>query len=418
MKNYFLYKNDQLHCEDVPLERLAAEVGTPVYVYSQTAFTNGLAAYNQALGLAGLKHLVCYSVKVAGNLALLSLAARWGCGADIVSGGELHRALAAGIPAGKIVFSGVGKTGAEMAAALKAGILMFNVESEPEMELLADTAQSLGLTARIALRINPDVDPGTHPYIATGLKESKFGLPVEQALNVYKKAAGLKGLQVVGLDCHIGSQLTSTAPFVAAAERLNRLLNDLNQAGLKIDYFDLGGGLGITYNQEQPPSPAEYVAALAPLLAGRTVILEPGRSVAGCAGALLTRALYNKRTPANHFVIVDAAMNDLIRPSLYGAYHPIWPLKADSARAAEIVQVVGPVCESGDFLARDRELPAIRPGEYLAVGGAGAYGFVMSSNYNARPRAAEVLVKDDQYKVIRPRETYDDLIRGESRQGF
>lgn len=418
MKNYFLYKNDQLHCEDVPLERLAAEVGTPLYVYSQTAFTDGLAAYNQALGLAGLKHLVCYSVKVAGNLALLSLAARWGCGADIVSGGELHRALAAGIPAGKIVFSGVGKTGAEMAAALKAGILMFNVESEPELELLADTAQSLGLTARIALRINPDVDPGTHPYIATGLKESKFGLPVEQALDVYKKAAGLKGLQVVGLDCHIGSQLTSTAPFVAAAERLNRLLNDLNQAGLKIDYFDLGGGLGITYNQEQPPSPAEYVAALAPLLAGRTVILEPGRSVAGRAGALLTRALYNKRTPANHFVIVDAAMNDLIRPSLYGAYHPIWPLKADSARAAEIVQVVGPVCESGDFLARDRELPAIRPGEYLAVGGAGAYGFVMSSNYNARPRAAEVLVKDGQYKVIRPRETYEDLIRGESRQGF
>jgi diaminopimelate decarboxylase len=412
----FQYHGDRLRCGDVPLAEVAEAVGTPCYVYSAATFDRHLAAVDEAWG--DFPHLVCYSVKTCSNLALLARAARRGLGADIVSGGELFRALKAGFDPGRIVYSGVGKTAREMAEALEAGIMMFNVESASELDLLARVAADKGRRAPVALRVNPDVDPKTHKYVATGLKESKFGVPAAEAAGLYARAAGTPSLEVVGLDCHIGSQLVEVGPFVEAASRLKPLLADLLARGLPVRWLDLGGGLGISYDQEAPPSPRSHAeAVLAALGAPRdlTVVVEPGRVVAGNSAVLLTRVLHVKRTPHKGFVIVDAAMNDLVRPSLYGSFHAVWPERARPAGAElEAVDVVGPVCESGDFLAKDRLLPSIEAGELLAVKSAGAYGFAMSSNYNSRPRAAEVLVEGSSWRIIRAREDYGDLIRGEA----
>ncbi|MDR2387813.1 MAG: diaminopimelate decarboxylase [Deltaproteobacteria bacterium] len=413
--DHFRYLNSELQAEGVPLRRLADEVGTPVFVYSSAAFEGHLSAFDQAF--QDKPHLVCYSVKVASNLALLAKVAGRGLGADIVSGGELFRALKAGIPAAKVVYSGVGKTALEIKEALEAGILMFNVESEAELDLISRIAQDRGQKAPVALRVNPDVDPGTHPYLATGLKESKFGLHVDKALSLYLKAKDHPNLSVIGVDCHIGSQLTTISPFVDTVKRLKLLLSNLRTAGLSISYLDLGGGLGITYDQESPPSPAQYAQSILESLGHEelTLIFEPGRVVAGNSAVLIIKVLYDKITPEKRFIITDGAMNDLIRPSLYGSHHSIVPLREPQSSLLPIkVNVVGPVCESGDFLAKDRLLPPVSAGDYLAVKSAGAYGFSMSSNYNSRPRAAEVLIEGQSYRIIRARESYDDLIRGES----
>ncbi|MDR3135330.1 MAG: diaminopimelate decarboxylase [Deltaproteobacteria bacterium] len=412
---FFSYRENEYYVEDTPLALIAREVGTPVFVYRSAAFLSSLRAFGQAF--APRPHLVCYSVKVASNLALLSLVAKEGLGADIVSGGELFRALRAGIPASRVVYSGVGKTAAEMREALAAGIMMFNAESGPELALLSSVARDMGLVAPVALRVNPDVDPGTHPYVATGLKESKFGVAVGEALDLYLRASQDPSLRVVGLDCHIGSQLTSVSPFVEAAGRLKSFLGKLRESGISLRYLDLGGGLGITYNQERPPSPAEYAGKVVEALGdeGLTLVLEPGRVVAGNSAVLAIEALYDKITPAKRFIVTNGAMNDLIRPSLYGSYHDIVPARLGQAGAQEaLVNVVGPVCESGDFLAKDRLMAIPAQGDLLAVRSAGAYGFSMSSNYNSRPRAAEVLVEGDSFRVIRARETYEDLVRGET----
>jgi len=410
----FEYHGGQLTVEGVTLAGIAEAVGTPVYVYARSAFTGALAELDAAF--ADRRRLICYSVKTCANLSLLKLVAESGFGADIVSGGELFKALKAGVAPGRVVFSGVGKTEREMAEALGAGIMMFNVESAAELEVLSRVAAQSGRRAPVALRVNPDVDPQTHPYIATGLKASKFGVPHDEALELYRRAAADPHLRVVGLDCHIGSQLTSTAPFVAAAERLRDLALELRRAGISLEYLDLGGGLGICYNDEEPPAAAAYAAALRPVLdslPNLTVVLEPGRRVAGPSGALVVKVLYTKRNGPRRFVVVDGAMNDLARPSLYGAYHAIRPA-IRSEGPAEEADVVGPICESGDFLARERPLPQVARGDILAVMDAGAYGFSMSSNYNARPRAAEVLADNGDFRIIKPRETYDDLIRGET----
>ena len=410
----FAERDDQLYCEGVPLARIAAEVGTPTYAYSLRALRDAYRAYDQAL--AAVPHLICYSVKANGTLAVLRAFAREGSGFDIVSSGELFLAERAGADPRRIVFSGVGKTRDEMARALAAGILMFNVESPAELELLEQVAAAAGRRAPVALRVNPDVDPKTHPYISTGMKKSKFGIDIESALEVYERAKRSPHLDVVGVDCHIGSQLTSLAPFSDALARVRLLIGTLRDRGIAIRYLDMGGGLGITYSEEQPPSAAEYGAVLVTGVRdlGVTAVIEPGRSLVGNAGVLLTRVLYLKDSPVKRFVIVDAAMNDLIRPPLYGAYQEIRPVGAARPGRPGTVDVVGPVCESADFLAQDRTLPPVESGDVLAVMSAGAYGFVMASNYNARPRAASVLVDGDRYDVVRERETVEDLIRGES----
>ncbi|WP_456434175.1 diaminopimelate decarboxylase [Thermosulfuriphilus sp.] len=410
--HHFWYPRQELYCESVPVREIIEAVGTPCYIYSLATLERHYRAFDQAF--SSVKHLVCYSVKANSNLALLSHLARLGSGADIVSGGELYRALKAGIPAQKIVYSGVGKTEAEIQAALEAGILMFNVESLQELELIGRLAEAMGKVAQVALRVNPDVDPQTHPYISTGLKENKFGLPLDQALEGYRLAKEAPGLEPIGVDCHIGSQITELSPFIDALRRLKEFVRRLEAEGLEIRYLDLGGGLGIPYRDETPPHPTYYGQALVSELKGLpyTLILEPGRVIVGNAGILVTRVLYTKDTGAKNFVIVDAGMNDLARPSLYGSYHEIIPVRRQE-RPSAVVDVVGPICESGDFLAKERLLPAVRPGELLAVMSAGAYGFVMSSNYNSRPRPAEVIVKEDKFYLVRVRETYDDLVRGE-----
>jgi diaminopimelate decarboxylase len=410
----FDYCDDQLCCEEVPLARIATEVGTPTYVYSLRALRTAYRAYDQ--GLASVPHLVCYSVKANGALAILRALAREGSGFDIVSGGELLAARRAGADPQRIVFAGVGKTRDEMAQALAAGILMFNVESPAELEMLEQVAAAAGRRAPIALRVNPDVDPQTHPYISTGMKKSKFGIDIDAALAIYERAARLPHLEIVGVGCHIGSQLTSAAPFVDALARVRLLVGRLRERDIQLRYLDVGGGLGITYRDERPPTPAEYCAALIAGTRGldMTLVVEPGRSLVGNAGVLLAHVLYVKDGPAKRFVIVDAAMTDLIRPSLYDSYHEIRPLARPRTGATRLVDVVGPVCESGDFLARDRELAPVEAGDVLAVMSAGAYGFAMASNYNARPRPAGVLVDGDRYSVIRERETIEDLLRGES----
>jgi len=411
----FAYRHSELCCERVSLRALAAEVGTPAYVYSKAALLEGYRAYDRAF--AEVPHVVCYSVKANSNLGVLGVLARAGAGADIVSGGELFRALRAGVPAKKIVFSSVGKTRDEMRAALEAGILLFNVESLSELRKLDAVARELGVRAPVALRVNPDVDPQTHPYIATGLRASKFGIPHAQVLEAYAEAAGLKGVEVVGVDMHIGSQLTKVAPFADAVARIAALVKTLRERSIEVRLVDVGGGLGIRYRAETPPSHAEYATVLLPPLRelGVTVLLEPGRSIVGNAGVLVARVVDRKDTGEKKFVVIDAAMNDLIRPALYDSYHEIRPVnEARLGDPAEKVDVVGPVCESGDFLAKDRDLARTEEGDLLAVMSAGAYGFAMASNYNTRPRAVEVLVDGDRYTIVRRRETYEDLVAGET----
>ena len=411
---HFEYRNGELHCESTPLRTIADAVGTPSYIYSRAALVGNYRAYDAAV--ASHPHMIAYAMKANANLGVVAALAREGAGAEVFSGGELFRALKAGVQPKKIIFAGPGKTREEMRDALKADILMFNVESPAELALLDRVAQELGTRAPVALRVNPDVDPQTHPYISTGLRSAKFGIPIAQAPGEYAKAHRLAGIEVVGVHMHIGSQLIKVAPLADALERVVNLVGTLRSEGISIRLLDVGGGLGIRYRDEEPPSPREYaeVVLSAVRQLGVTLILEPGRSIAGNAGILLTRVLYNKETPDKRFVVVDAAMNDLIRPSLYDAYHEILPVREAGGRPALTVDVVGPVCESGDFLAKDRPLRAVDEGELLAVMSAGAYGFVMASNYNARPRAPEVLVDGNRYAIVRRRESYEDLIAGES----
>jgi len=405
--------NEELHLEDVPLSLIAEQEGTPTYVYSLAAIRDRARRFQTSL--AGSPHLVCFSVKANSNTRILQHLAEEGLGFDIVSGGELFRVLRAGGDPGKVVFSGVGKTRREMEEALKARILLFNVESLAELVQLHEVASAIGTQAPVALRINPDVDPQTHPYIATGLRKSKFGVPMEQALEAYNVARQLSGLRVIGIDCHIGSQLTDLAPIKEAVSRAVDLAQQLQRRGFDIRFLDVGGGLGVRYRDENPPSIEEYVAAVCSAAAGfkGTLIFEPGRSIVAEAGLLLSRVLFLKSSAEKSFVVVDAAMSDLIRPALYGSYQEIVPVRVRSG-SQRVADVVGPVCESGDFLARDRALPPLESGDLIAVLGAGAYGFVMASQYNSRPRPAEVLVDGARYSVIRRRETYEDLIRGET----
>jgi diaminopimelate decarboxylase len=410
--NYFNYQDNRLCCEEVAIERIAEEVGTPFYLYSHRTLQHHFRVFDTAF--AAVPHIVCFAVKANSNTAILRIFVREGGGMDLVSGGELYRALKAGTDPAKIVYSGVGKRADEIDFALNSGILMFNVESEQELETINARAEILGVKAGIALRVNPDVDPQTHPHISTGLKENKFGIDVEGSLNAYRRAARLTHLEIKGVSSHIGSQVTKISPFIDALARLKELVLRLRQEGITIRYLDLGGGLGITYNREVPPHPSEYAQAIidASHDLDCTFIFEPGRVIVGNAGILVTRVLYTKKNDEKRFIIVDAGMNDLIRPSLYGSYHQIQPV-IQRDREEEMADVVGPICESGDFLAKQRLLPQFEQGELIAVMSAGAYGFTMSSNYNSRPRIPEVLVRDDHHYVVRKRESCEDLIRGE-----
>ncbi len=411
--HHFHYQAGELYCENVPVRRIAGKVGTPFYLYSAATLTHHYRVFEAAF--TEFPHIICFAVKANANLAILRLFARLGAGADIVSGGELFRARQAGMDPGKMVYSGVGKKPTEIKAALKANILLFNLESSQELEEINRLAGRLKLKARVGLRINPDIDPRTHPYISTGLKKNKFGIDIEQALKDYGRALSLRHLEVVGVACHIGSQITEVSPFVEALARLKELIDRLRALGIQIRYLDLGGGLGIQYHDEEPPHPSEYGRKILEQLKGLdcTLILEPGRVLVGNAGILVTKVLYTKSSDARNFIIVDAGMNDLARPSLYGSYHGLWPV-VEKSRPQIKASMVGPICESGDFLAKDRLMPALKPGETVAVLSAGAYGFSMSSNYNARPRVAEILVQDKDFYVIRKRETYRQLIWGES----
>jgi diaminopimelate decarboxylase len=416
--NHFEYRDGELFAEAVPLKRIAREVGTPAYVYSLATLKRHYQVFDQAFARVG--HIVCFSVKANSNLTLLRVFAKLGSGFDIVSGGELFRALKAGGDPRKIVFSGVGKKREEIEYALNTGILMFNVESDEELSALNEIAGGIGKKAPISLRVNPDVDPQTHPYISTGMKKAKFGVDIKKSLETYKKAVSLKNIDVVGVDCHIGSQLTSLTPFVDALakvrEYLDRVLaGEMKKEGAQIRYLDLGGGLGINYHDETPPLPEEYAAAIIQGLEGLdvTLILEPGRVIVGNAGLLLTEVQYLKETETKKFVIVDGGMNALIRPALYGSYQAIQPVVVGD-REKITADVVGPICESGDFFAKDREIARPRRGDLLAVMSAGAYGFTMASNYNSHPKPPEVLVDGDKYHIVRKRETLDDLINGES----
>ena len=412
--HHFEYRRGVLHAEDVPLAEIADAAGTPVFVYSRATLTRHYQVFEEPL--QEVPHQVCYAVKACDSLGVLGLFAGLGAGFDIVSGGELYRCLAAGGDPKKIVYSGVGKTEAEIRAALGAEILMFNVESEQELSKINAVAGQMGKKARVSFRINPEVDPETHPYIATGLKENKFGTDVKQSLKLYQDCRKLANIEVVGVDCHIGSQLVSTKPFVAAMIKLVELVAKLRALDFEIRYVDLGGGLGITYDQEEPPAPSEYAREV--LLAAKdlecTLIFEPGRVLVGNAGLLLTRVLYTKETPVKNFVIVDAGMNDCIRPSLYGAFHQLQPARQQPVARDYRADVVGPICESGDFLAKGRALPRLAPGDLLALMSAGAYCMSMASNYNARPRPAEVMVSGREFQIIRKRESYEDLVRNET----
>ena len=409
---HFTQRNGELYIENLPLSAVAARFGTPCYVYSRAAFTQQYLSYAQALG--NHPGMICYAIKANSNLAILNMLARLGAGFDIVSGGELERVLRAGGNPARIVFSGVGKTADEMARALDVGIYCFNVESEAELELLAQVAAEKGKVASISLRVNPDVDANTHPYISTGLKENKFGIAIERAPAVYARAAQLPSLAIKGLDCHIGSQLTQLTPFLDALDRLLMLIDQLATQDIVISHLDLGGGLGVTYRNETPPPVADYMAAIKAKLGDRKLALmfEPGRSISANSGVLLTQVMFLKPTEHKNFAVIDAAMNDNIRPSLYQAWQDIRPVKP---RDGEMQRwdLVGPICETGDFLGKERDL-AIEPGDLLAVMSAGAYGFSMSSNYNTRGRAAEVVVDGDQMHLVRARETFDDMIRGEA----
>jgi diaminopimelate decarboxylase len=414
----FTYRGGALHCESVDLETLAAREGTPAYVYSKAAILGRLRAYTEAL--AGLPYRVCYSVKANSNLAILQTLAREGAGFDIVSGGELYRVIAAGGNPKTVVFSGVGKTEAEICFALEQGIHSFNCESEAELQLVSQIASDCGETASIAIRVNPDVDAITHPYISTGLREHKFGIDIAKAEEVYCRAASLPGLSVDGVSCHIGSQLLEIDPLLDAADRALDLVTRLRKQGLPIRNLDLGGGLGVPYRaSDRAVTIQEFIARLRPKLEALdlTLLLEPGRSIVAEAGILLTRVLLVKRNGAKTFVIVDAAMNDLIRPALYEAHHEIVPVKQPTGSEIMTADVVGPVCETGDFFARNRELPPVQAGDLLAIRTAGAYGFVLASNYNSRPRPCELLIDGGQIHLARRRESYEDLVRGETAAG-
>ena len=411
--HHFDHVDGALHAEGVPLSRIAEEVGTPAYVYSRATLTRHVRVFDEAF--VGVDHLICYAVKALSNQAVLSLLAKLGCGMDVVSGGELSRALAAGCPADRVTFSGVGKTAAELAQALEAKILCFNVESEPELRLLSEIAAQKGKTAHIALRVNPDVDAKSHAKISTGSSETKFGVPIARAREVYAEAARLPGIEVSGVDMHIGSQITDLAPFDQAIERLVAFVGELRQDGHRIDHVDVGGGLGIPYRDSNaaPPLPVDYAEMVKRRTRGidAKLIFEPGRLIVGNAGVLLTRVIYVKDGADKTFVIVDAGMNDLIRPTLYDAHHEVWPVAKPSEDAARIrADVVGPVCETGDYLALSREMPAAKAGDLLAVMSAGAYGATQASTYNSRPLVPEVLVDGDRYAVVRPRPSVEELI--------
>jgi diaminopimelate decarboxylase len=411
--DHFEYRDGRLYAEDVPVADIAAAVGTPCYLYSRATIERHWHAFDRAFG--DHPHLICYAVKANSNLAVLNVLARLGSGFDIVSVGELERVLAAGGEPGKVVFSGVGKRRDELERALEVGIHCFNVESETELALLEQVAAKRGRPAPVSLRINPDVNANTHPYISTGLKQNKFGIDVERALAVYARAAASRYLDVIGVDCHIGSQLTQVAPFVDALERVLALVARLERQGIPIRHLDLGGGLGIRYRDEEPPLPADHAAALMEHLRGRPyqILIEPGRAIVGNAGILLTRVELLKRGEDKSFAVVDAAMNDLIRPALYAAWQAIIPVEPRTAGEPCRYDVVGPICETGDFLGKDRDLN-VEPGDLLAVRSAGAYGLSMSSNYNSRPRAAEVMVDGGRFQVVRRRETVAELFAGEA----
>jgi len=410
--DYFQYKNGELSAENVAVSTIVEQFGTPSYIYSRATLERHWHAFDNAF--EGMAHCVCYAVKANSNLAVLNVLARLGSGFDIVSAGELARVLAAGGRADRSVFSGVGKTVAEIQYALQQGVRCFNVESIAELSRINDVAGDLGLRAPISIRVNPDVDAQTHPYISTGLKENKFGIAIELAETVYQQAAAMDNLDVVGIDCHIGSQLTSVSPFVDALERVLTLIDSLAEKGIQLSHLDIGGGLGITYQDEMPPSPAEYSAALRELLEGRDleILLEPGRAIAGNAGILVTKVEYLKPTEDRHFAIVDAAMNDLLRPALYQSWQEIQPVVTQAKVEAQQYDIVGPICETGDFLGKDRTL-AIEAGDLLAIRSAGAYGFTMSSNYNSRPRTAEIMVDGDTVHLVRERESIESLYAGE-----
>ena len=414
--DHFNYRDGELYAENVPVSAIAERFGTPAYVYSRATLERHYKAYDDALNeREGREHLVCYAVKANSNLAVLNVLARLGAGFDIVSAGELERVLRADGDAGKVVFSGVGKQKWEMRLALEAGVRCFNVESDTELDHLNAVAGELGVKAPVSLRVNPDVDAGTHPYISTGLKENKFGIDIAEAPAVYARAATLTNLDIKGVDCHIGSQLVSVSPFLDALDRVLELVDSLAGNGIHIRHLDMGGGLGVTYNDEQPPKPSGYVKALLERIGDRKLelILEPGRSIAANAGILLTRVEFLKCTEHRNFAIIDAAMNDLIRPALYGAWQAIVPVQMRQDVEEKIWDLVGPVCETGDFLGKDRPL-SLRAGDLLAVRSAGAYGFVMSSNYNTRNRAPELMVDGDQVHSVRRRETLEDQLAPES----
>jgi diaminopimelate decarboxylase len=410
--HFFEYKDHQLQCEGIPIQQIAEKVRTPFYLYSYHTLERHFTVFDDAF--KGIPHLVCYSAKANSNLALLRLFVNLGGGVDIVSGGELYRALKSGADPQKIVFSGVGKRKDEIEYALISNILMFNVESSQELQVINEIAGRVGKKASIAIRVNPDIDPKTHPYISTGLKQNKFGIDILRAPAAYRLASQMPNLKVVGIDCHLGSQIIEAEPFMEGLRKLKSLVEDLRKEGMEIQYLDLGGGLGITYGDEEPPHPIEYAFNILEEIRGFgcTLVLEPGRVIVGNAGVLISKVLYTKENEEKHFVIVDAGMNDLVRPSYYGSFHQILPVKEET-RGEIVADVVGPICESSDFLAKGRRMPNLRSGDLIAVMSAGAYGFSMSTNYNSRLRVAEVLVRDDQMYVIRQREGYEDLVRGE-----
>ncbi len=416
--HFFNYKGDRLFAEDVPIEDIVDDIGTPCYIYSHRTLLRHYRAFDGAF--ESVPHIVCYSVKANSNIGILRVFADEGSGFDIVSGGELFRVLKAGASPDRIVFSGVGKREDEIEFGIKSGILLFNVESPQELRLIDRLAGRLKKKAQVSIRVNPDIDPKTHPYISTGLKKNKFGIDVKRAMEEYLYARDhLKNIELIGIDTHIGSQITSLKPFIDALNKTKDMIESLRREGIEIRYLDLGGGLGITYDTEQPPHPSRYGEAVIEAAEGLgvTLIFEPGRVIVGNAGILVSRVLYTKETSEKRFVIVDAAMNDLARPSLYNSYHAIKPVRKSGGETV-IADVVGPICESGDFFAQGREIELPQPGDLLAIMSAGGYGFSMSSNYNSRPRVAEVMVKNDTWYVIRERETYEDLIKGERMPEF
>jgi diaminopimelate decarboxylase len=406
---FFTYVAGRLHCDDVPLDKIVQETGTPVYIYSESAIRHQVEVFTGAF--RRVPHLICYAVKANSNLTVLRRLAEWGVGFEVVSGGEIFRVLRAGGAADKIVFDGPGKTVEEIRYALASGILFFNVESAGEADLIAATARQMETRARVSIRTNPDVDPGTHPYISTGMREHKFGVTLAEARELYLKLRERPEIEIVGVTCHIGSQITQLEPYEEALQSLRQFVTELRREGIALRYLDFGGGLGITYDTEDPPCVVRYADLVidATKDLGLTLILEPGRVIVGNAGALLTRVNFIKDQGDKRFVIVDAGMNDLLRPALYGSHHQVWSVVQKSA--TEVADLVGPICETTDFIARNRKLPAFEPGDLVAVMSAGAYGFSLSSNYNSRPRAAEVLVSGSKYEIIRRRESYEDLIR-------